>query len=249
MKKPKHVDFPETEYRRRIRRAANLLRERNLDGLILTQSENVYYMTGIQHVDVIKNIKDMPPTVTILTRHQEPIIVSRWPASHAIVREACWPEAIVSYSQDEQPAVAIVRAFREYGLNGGRVGMELGDGMRLGLSVNDFEVMRKKASQSADVQIVDGTAVVWKLRSIKSNFEIERLRRSAHATCKALEYATQAVGVGVNMMELAQKAGQVMMEEGAFWYNTQINYPPFAACIAFDAKVPRGYIRFDFGAE
>ena len=54
--------------------------------------------------------------------------------------------------------------------------------------------------------------VVWRLRGIKSDFEIERLRRSAHATCKALEYAIENVEVGMNEVELARKAGQIMME-------------------------------------
>jgi len=74
--------------------------------------------------------------------------------------------------------------------------------------------------------ILDGSAVVWRLRSVKSSFEVERLRRSAHATCKAVVYAIGAVKVGVNMIKLAQKAGRVMMQEGAFWYNMQVLYPP-----------------------
>lgn len=249
MKKPLYADFPESEYKRRIRKASELLKEEDLDGLILTQSENVYYTTGIQHVDVIKNIKDMPPTVTILTRDQEAIIVGRWPRSHIIMQETCWPETVVSYSKNESPVEAIVRALSEYGLGGGKVGMELDGALRLGLSTNEFETLKKRALESAGVTISDGSAVVWRLRSVKSSFEIERLRRSAHATCKALEYAIGSVEVGVNMIELAQKAGRVMMEEGAYWYNTQVLYPPFWACVAFDANVPAGYVCFDFSAE
>ena len=248
MKKPRYADFPENEYNWRIERAAELLKEENLDGLILTQSENVYYTTGIQHVDVVKNIKDMPPTATLLTRDQETIIVGRWPCSHVILQETCWPEIVVSYRQNENPAEAIVRALKEYGLSEGKVGMELDGGMRLGLSVNEFEVLKRQASKLG-VEIVDGSSVVWRLRSVKSNFEIERLRRSAHATCKALEYAIEEVDIGVDEIELAQKAGRVMMENGAFWYNTQVLYPPFWACVAFDAKIQKGYVCFDFGAE
>lgn len=109
MKKTGFVDFPEREYSRRIRRAAELLKEEDLDGLILTQSENIYYTTGIQHVDVIRNIKDMPPTVTILTKDQDAIIVGRWPPSHVIIQETCWPEAAIFYSENESPAETIVR--------------------------------------------------------------------------------------------------------------------------------------------
>ena len=90
--------------------------------------------------------------------------------------------------------------------------------------------------------------VVWRLRGIKSDL-IERLRRSAPATCKALEYAIENVEVGMNEVELARKAGQIMMKEGPFWYNTQGYYPPFGACVAFDIEIPKGYVCFDFGAE
>ena len=246
---PQYVDFPESEYKWRMERAARLQKEENLDGLILTQSENVYYTTGIPHVDVLKNIKDMPPTITILTQDMGTILVGRWPPSHVIIKECCWPENIVSYSEDENPADAVVRALKEYGLGKGRVGMELGEGVRLGISVNQLDLLRKRAWESAGIQIVDGSEVVWRLRSVKSDFEIERLKRSAYATCKALEYAINVVEVGMNEIELARKAGRVMMDEGAFWYNTQVLYPPFWACIAFDVKIPKGYICFDFGSE
>ena len=53
----------------------------------------------------------------------------------------------------------------------------------------------------------------------------------------------------MNEVELARKAGQIMMKEGTFWYNTQGYYPPFGACVAFDIEIPKGYICFDFGAE
>ena len=92
MKNPRHVDLPESEYKWRMRRAADLLKEEGLDDLILTQNKNVYYITGIQHVDVLKDIKDMPPTVVILTKDQDAIIVGRWPRSHPIIQETCWPE-------------------------------------------------------------------------------------------------------------------------------------------------------------
>jgi len=249
MKQPRFADFPETEYRWRIKRAAELLKEENLDGLVLTQSENVYYTTGIQHVDVLKDIKDMPLTATILTRDKEVIIVGRWPSSHIIIQETCWPDMVVSYGESENVVEAIVRALQEYGLSGGRIGMELDGAMRLGLSIREFDAFRKKASKSIGVEIVDGSSVMWKLRSVKSQFEIDRLRRSAHATCKALEYAIEHVDVGVNEIEMAQRAGSVMMENGAFWCNTQVLYPPFWACIAFDTKIPKGYVCFDFGAD
>jgi len=79
---PYYADFPEGEYKWRMERTARLLKEENLDGLILKQSENVYYTTGSQRVDVLKNIKDMPPTVPILTQDQGTILVGNcWSAS------------------------------------------------------------------------------------------------------------------------------------------------------------------------
>jgi len=249
MKKPLYVDFPESEYKWRMERAAKLLKEANLDGLILTQSENVYYTTGIQHVDVLKNIKDMPPTITILTQDMGTILVGRWPKSHVIIKETCWPERIVTYSADEKLMQTVITTLKEYGLSKGRVGMEFGEGTRAGISVNQLDLLRRCAFESANVQIVDGSPVVWRLRGVKSDYEIERLKNSAYATCKALEYAIGAVEIGINEMELARRAGQVMMDEGAFWYNTQVLYPPFWACVSFDVKIPKGYVCFDFGAE
>jgi len=249
MKSPRFADFPEQEYRLRVERAANILREENLDGLILTQSENVYYTTGIRHVDVLKNIKDMPPTITILTPDMGTILVCRWPRSHVVIRETCWPENIFTYDQDDNPAEAVASALNEYGLSKGRIGMELNEGTRPGISTNQLSLLMRLAQEHGGLEIVDGSAVVWRLRSVKSDFEIDRLRRSAYATCKALEYAIDVVEIGMDEMELAREAGRVMMDEGAFWYNTQVLYPPFWACEAFDVQIPTGYVCFDFGAE
>ena len=247
-KKAKYPDFPQSEYRKRTERAARLLKEEDLDALLLTESKNVYYMTGIQHVDVIKGIKDMPPTAVILTRNRGVIIVGRWPASHIIMKETAWPESVASYGPDEDPSEAIVKALKEYGLADCKVGMELSGAMRVGISINEFRTLTR-AAEHVGVQIADGSAVVWRLRSVKSDFEIDRLRSSAQATCKALHYAIEDVEIGANMIDLAQRAGAVMMEAGAYWYNTQVLFPPFWACISFDARVPAGYMCFDFSAE
>ncbi len=249
LKNPLYADFPEREYKWRMERAASLLKEENLDGLILTQTENVYYTTGIQHVDVLKSIKDMPPTITILTQDMGTILIGRWPRSHAVIKDCCWPENIICYSENEKPADAVTRALTEHGLCKGRVGMELGEGTRLGISTNQLDLLRKRAWESASTKVVDGSAVVWRLRSVKSDFEVERLKRSAYATCRALEYAVGIVDTGMNEIDMAREAGRVMMDEGAFWYNTQVLYPPFWACVAFDVKIPKGYVCFDFGAE
>jgi len=191
----------------------------------------------------------MPPTITILTRDMGTILVGRWPSSHVIVRETCWPENIVTYDKDGTPAEAVANALNEYGLRKGRIGMELGEGTRLGISSNQLAILRKLATVRAGVEIVDGSAVVWRLRSVKSDYELDRLKRSACATCRALEHAIDIVEIGMDEMELARKAGQVMMNEGAFWYNTQVLYPPFWACVAFPVRIPKGYVCFDFGAD
>ena len=132
MKNPRHVDFPESEYKWRIRRDADLLKEEDLDALILTQNKNVYYITGIQHVDVLKDIKDMPPTVVILTKGQDAIIVGRWPVLTQSSKRLAGLKTWYLNCKNEDPTEAIARALHEYGLSGGKVGMELDGGMRLG---------------------------------------------------------------------------------------------------------------------
>ena len=82
--------------------------------------------------------------------------------------ETSWAENLVPYGPN--PAETLAKILDEFGLNDGRIGMEFGYGMRLGMTLNEFESFRKLAK----AQLVDGTSAMWKLRSIKSPFEIDR---------------------------------------------------------------------------
>lgn len=249
MKSPKYTDFPESEYRDRVRKTARLLKEENLDGMILTQSENIYYLTGTHDVMAIHSLKDMQPTVIVLMEGEEPVLVTRWEKSHPVLQETFWPENVVTMESGETVTDAVVRALKEYRFQGNRLGMELGGSMRLGLSINEYHQLVEDIIGSLRTEIVDGSGLVWRLRHVKSKFEIERLRKAVQATCKAFEYAIENVEVGINLLELSQKAGAVMMEEGTYWRNTQFFFPPLHSCGAWDIKLPKGWACWDFGAE
>ena len=71
-------------------------------------------------------------------------------------------------------------ALREQGLAQGKLGMELGAEMQVHMGHEHFSAL---LAGIPDAKVVDGSATVWKVRSIKSPAEIEHMRTHIQTSC------------------------------------------------------------------
>ena len=102
--------------------------------------------------------------------------------------------------------------FRELGLTTARVGAELGTEQRLGISYLEF-----KALQSAlpGIEWVDASDMLWTLRSIKSEAEIECIRAACAAVMYAFGTVFPTLTPGLTQEQVVHRLGAAVLEAGA----------------------------------
>ncbi len=207
-KLPKYPGYPEREFHDRISRAKKVLRELHLDALFLTAWENVHYLSGFNN-SAFATTKDFP-YVLIVTQTGESIFVVR-EVMIASARQTSWIEDIRSYRLPSDSKQVVSKAISDLDLEGSRMGAELGENMAVKFSTGLFLEMMSQFGQS----YVDGSHAMWKLRMVKSPFEIKRISRACKIASTAFERALQKLRAGMTEREFSILIGRYMMEEGA----------------------------------
>ena len=101
--------------------------------------------------------------------------------------------------------------------------------------------------------MVDGTPVVYRLTSVKSELEIERMRVAVRAAARAMERVYDKVEIGMNELDVARLASQFMLEEGGDGVShAQVmaqgdGQPRFQSCNALDRPITKGWVNLDIG--
>jgi Xaa-Pro aminopeptidase len=210
MKEEPAVSIERDEYLQRIDRLAALAREAGLNGVVLSAESNIDYFSGYRH--------HAPWTLFARPFFQ---VISADRRAALIAHSFLVPEMertsavrdIRSYPRWGSASLGLVaEVVRAFGMEAGRVGAELGYEQRLGMSWDDFRALQQALPRAA---FVDASALLWRLRTIKSPAEQELLRQSAEATRRAFEACFAAARPGISEREIARIAAETMMRNGA----------------------------------
>jgi Xaa-Pro aminopeptidase len=171
--------FPKEEYENRWKKAKQLMKDKGLDALFITDGVNYTYLSGAH-----RDFSYSRPTIMILPKDDEPTIIIHEFFEGAQKKET-WVEDVRIYkSLLGAPVELIKEVMNEKGLAKGVIGAELGYEQRLGISYNDFEKLKKEISSA---KFLDASGIIWELRMVKSRSEIERIRKACEITSKAYE--------------------------------------------------------------
>jgi Xaa-Pro dipeptidase len=208
MKEPQFAEFPPEEYALRVTRARALMEEAGVDALLLTQMENVRYLSGYLSQLWISKFR---PLLALLPRDpsQAPSLIL--PGQEYGNAKTSWIEDITFYPDQEDPIGTVASVLDKTGLTGKKVGLELGYGSRLGMAQVQWESLQ----QSFSGTFVDSAPLLRILRSIKSTREIDRLRRAGEISCIGVEAGWRALHEGMSEKELAAVMISTMIQEGA----------------------------------
>ena len=185
-----------------------MLREQNLDALFLTAWENVHYLSGFNN-SAFATTKDFP-YVLIVTHSGESTFIVR-EVMTVSARETSWIEDIRSYRLASDSKEVVKKAISDLGLEGRRIGAEMGENMAVKFSTGLFLEMMKDFGAG----FVDGAPAMWKLRMVKSPFEITRISKACKIASRAFERSLVKLRAGMTEREFSILIGRYMMEEGA----------------------------------
>jgi Xaa-Pro dipeptidase len=174
---------PAEELESRAKRLQALMREAGVDGLMATQNADVFYLTGtIQQAQVYVPVEGKP--VFMVRKHYgRALSVSRLGKdSVSTVRSLRELPSIIESAGGKRPA---------------RIGFEL-DTLPVAL-FNSYG----KALAPLEAELVDGSQLFKRVRSLKSDYELDQIRKAARVADVALKAAAQHLREGASELEVA----------------------------------------------
>ena len=215
MKELQFPDFPRDEYVERLARTQQMLQERQIDALFLTQRANLRYFAGLR--DGTWDAYHFYYFVIMPAQGEPVMLVAN---GFQNLMKQCWIEDIrywswtpEFYAAKETNSVKLVLdVLREKRLHDGVIGMELGPDMHMHIGRAHVDELITGLPQA---RIVDASDTVWSVRSVKSEREIARIREAARISMKGVKAGFEALRPGMTEKDVMRVVTSVMGAEGA----------------------------------
>lgn len=198
--------FPVEEYKKRVEKVRQEMARREIDLLFVSSPPNITYLTGY---DMIWYYLTSPVSVAVhgdsgqtlffeVPFHQPTV---EW---HAVVDDAEY------FDRGKSPVEKIVTCLKGRGWLKGNVGVEKWSKAPSGVVLGEIE----QGFIDAGARVVDSSWAVDRVRLIKSEREIEVMKKAAAIADAGMEAVREVIRPGVTEIELAGVVLQAMMKEG-----------------------------------
>lgn len=208
---------PKAEYEHRVAKARAKMRELGVDGLIVTDPLNYSYFTG-HSVPVWMKSR---ASIFILPLDGEPALIS-WsgPAMFARLYGREFPSWVqdrriypdVPFNNEPRVDWGVQDVLRERGLTNGRLAIELGRETWLGIPLVDYERLKEDVPNAT---FVDSSPIIWGCRLIKSEWEIDCLRKACEIGGEAWDKVIAELKPGVSIRDIQKRILHYYAEGGA----------------------------------
>ena len=197
-----HNVFPTEELNQRLSNVRSQMVEANVDGVVITIPENIYYLTELDHWGFFAC------HLLVVPREGAMILVCR--AMERITIENQVKNArFFGHADHEDPADYIVSALSELNLLNSRIGMEKNS---LFLTARLAESIQTKTPK---VEWHDTSNLVSALRMVKSPLEMEYVRKAAKAADAGMLAAINATRDGASDYEVSAECSRAMILAGS----------------------------------
>jgi len=201
MRQRDDMTFPFEEYERRLRELRERMAARLLDAVVITDPENLMYLTDYQTTGysffqaLVVPLDDEP---FMITRHLE----------ESNVHARTWVEKTRPYPDTGDAIQKLLSALREFGLMGKNVGYERNSYF--------FPAYHQDSIKTnfRDGRLMDCFGIVEEGRVRKSPAEVEVMRRAAAATEAGMRAGFEACEAGVTENEIGAAISAAMFRAG-----------------------------------
>ena len=204
--------FPADEYRRRTRALQAEMARGGLGALLLTTPADVFYVTGF-----LTRFWESParPWFVVVPAAGDPVAVI--PSIGAELMGRCWIRDIRTWNAPDpaDDGVSLLAGtLCDLVPAAQRIGIPMGLESHLRMPVADF---RRLQARIAPRRIVDGTAAVYRVREIKSEPEIARIRATCAIADAAFARVPEFARRGVPLSRVFRDFQVALLQEGADW--------------------------------
>lgn len=201
-----------SEIKKRVDNARAIMEERELDALICTTPESIYYFTDYRTAHF--TLRTLLFTVIIPKVGDVTLLVPGIEFNQA--KETSPLKNIKKYERSDRSVLAdpikgIINILKSLNLEEAKIGIEMN------ISAKWFEKIRKSLSRA---KFFDARELIESIRAIKSKKEIELLRKACEVSDQAMESAIGMLEEGVSELEVAYKILSIttkLSAESAYW--------------------------------
>ena len=204
--------FPAPEFRRRVERLQTAMRRAGQGALLLTTPADVFYVTGF-----LTRFWESParPWFVIVPAEAAPVAVI--PSIGADLMGRTWVADIRTWDapdpQDDGISL-LVDALTSIVPEAGTVGVPMGLETHLRMPLADW---KRVTDAIGPRRVTDATATVQRVREIKSELEIEKIRTACGIADRAFARVPGFARAGVPLAEVFRAFQVALLEEGADW--------------------------------
>lgn len=204
--------FPADEYRARIARLQAGMAEQGLDALLLTSPADIFYTTGF-----LTRFWESParPWFVVVPHAGDPVAVI--PSIGADLMGRTWVSDIRTWDapdpRDDGTSL-LADALAQVVVPHGRIGLPMGPETHLRMPLQDFEAVRTRL---APRRFVDATACVHRVREVKSEAEIGKIRSSCIIAARAFARVPEFAQAGRPLADVFRDFQIALLSEGADW--------------------------------
>jgi Xaa-Pro dipeptidase len=211
--------FATAEFEARLLRAQSIMREENFDALVVCSPHNVRYFSGFD-----SQFWESPtrPWFVVVPADGAPI---------AVIPEIGAPEMALTWVDDIRSWPAprpgddglnlLAAVLSGVARRSGRIGFELGREHSLRMPVVDFLALRDRL----DCELTNGSPCLWRIRMVKSEAEIDKIRHICAIASEAYVNLPDLVSASDTEREAARKLRIDLARRGA-------DSTPFLPCIS-----------------
>jgi len=202
---PAYPEFSRTEYENRWGRAKVEMEKAGIDALLISSESNYRYLSG--HVTQAW-LNKARPLFMVLPRKGDPVLIVGG-SETSVARNTSFIEDIRFFRTFTEPGVIeLADILQERCADTGSIGCEFGTGQRLGMPLSDYRSLEQRLS---GVRFVDAAEILWRLRLVKSDAEVEYIRRAISITNSAVAKTMATIHEGWTERQVFQElAGNVM---------------------------------------
>ena len=202
--------FPQTEYESRTESAQRMMRERQLDAMLLTTEPHVRYFSGF-----LTQFWQSPtrPWFLLLPATGKPIAVI--PTIGVAGMRQTWIEDIRSWASprpEDDGISLLLSTIRELPARFGRIGLTLGAESYLRMPARDY---RRLENELSTLELIDCAALMLKLCSVKSAAEIEKIRYVCELASDSFNALPGFARRGQSEREIVQALRIDLLQRGA----------------------------------
>jgi Xaa-Pro aminopeptidase len=189
------ISIENSEYAARVERLQSAMQELAIDAVLIGTGMNLQYFSGFHSPP--KSV--VRPYFLLISARRRPVFFTHIAFAAECRRLAC-VEDIRSYETlSTVPVDLIADALYEAGSLLPRVGMELGFEQSLDISPMEFSRLQKALS---GIELVDASSMLWNLRMIKSEVEIECIRQACDFVDRAYAHTFRSFQPGMNERDI-----------------------------------------------